>query len=146
MKEYKIGFLCSRKVPAEIILKTYDWAIEQREKGNCVMSGFHSKIEKDVFHYLNKGDQPIIIVLARSLKQRWEDGILEGLEKNKLLVISTSPNVNRITQESSSQRNKFIVENCDELVVGYANPKGKLSKLLNSCIKPRGQIQPVWNS
>ncbi len=44
---YKIGFLCSRKVLAEIILKTYDWAIDQREKRNCIMSGFHSKIEKN---------------------------------------------------------------------------------------------------
>ena len=49
LKEHKVGFLCSRKVPAKIILKTYDWAIEQRKKGVCVVSGFHSKIEKDVF-------------------------------------------------------------------------------------------------
>ena len=42
----KIGFLCSRKVPLEIVLKTYDWAIKQREKSICVISGFHSKIEK----------------------------------------------------------------------------------------------------
>lgn len=47
----KVGFLCSRKIPVDIILKTYDWAIEQREKGICVISGFHSKIEKDVFHF-----------------------------------------------------------------------------------------------
>ena len=30
---YKIGFICSRKIPAQIILLTYDWAIEQKEKG-----------------------------------------------------------------------------------------------------------------
>jgi len=47
LDNYKIDFLCSRKVPAVIILKTYDWAIEQRDKGLCVVSGFHSKIEKD---------------------------------------------------------------------------------------------------
>jgi hypothetical protein len=50
LKNYKIGILCSRKVPAKIILKTYDWVIEQRDKWICVVSGFHSKIEKDVFH------------------------------------------------------------------------------------------------
>ncbi|HQF42082.1 MAG TPA: hypothetical protein PK073_04140 [Ignavibacteriaceae bacterium] len=52
LNQYKIGFLCSRKVPANIILKTYDWAIEQRDKEICVVSGFHSKIEKDVFDIL----------------------------------------------------------------------------------------------
>jgi len=45
LNKHKIGFLCSRKVPADIILKTYDWAIEQRDNGICVVSGFHSKIE-----------------------------------------------------------------------------------------------------
>lgn len=50
----KIGFLCSRKVPANIILKTYDWAVAQRDKGIRIVSGFHSKIEKDVFEILMK--------------------------------------------------------------------------------------------
>ncbi|HHT9146151.1 MAG TPA: DNA-binding protein, partial [Candidatus Wunengus sp. YC61] len=69
LENYKIAFLCSRKCPADIILKSYDWAIEQREKGVCVISGFHSKIEIDVLHYLLKGTQPIILALARGLKK-----------------------------------------------------------------------------
>jgi len=68
---HKTAFLCSRKVPADIILKSYDWAIEQRDKGICIISGFHSKIEKDVFHYLIKGNQPVIIVLERYFKKRY---------------------------------------------------------------------------
>ena len=51
----KTAFLCSRKVPASIVLKCYDWAIAQREAGNCGISGFHIQLEKDVFHYLLKG-------------------------------------------------------------------------------------------
>lgn len=68
----KTAFLCSRKVPASIILKCYDWAIQQREEGNCVIIGFHSQIEKDVLHYMLKGNQPIIVVLARDLKSNLE--------------------------------------------------------------------------
>ena len=68
----KIAFLCSRKVPTSVVLKCYDWAITQREKGNCVISGFHSQLEKDVLHYLLKGKQPIIIALARGLKEKLE--------------------------------------------------------------------------
>jgi hypothetical protein len=41
-----------------VVLKCYDWAIEEREAGNFVISGFHSQIEKDVLHYLLKGKQP----------------------------------------------------------------------------------------
>ena len=68
----RTAFLCSRKVPAGVILKCYDWAIEQREKGSCVISGFHSTIEKDVFHYLLKGRQPIIMALHRGIGPEME--------------------------------------------------------------------------
>jgi hypothetical protein len=44
LKLPKTAFLCSRQVPASVVLKCYDSAIEQREKGNCVISGFHSQI------------------------------------------------------------------------------------------------------
>jgi hypothetical protein len=49
----KTAFLCSRKVPAEIVLKSYDWAKQQREKSICIVCGNHSQIEKDVFKILD---------------------------------------------------------------------------------------------
>jgi hypothetical protein len=63
LKLHKTAFFCSRRCPAGVVLKAYDWAIEQREKGRCVLSGFHSRIEKDVLYYLLKGKQPLIIAL-----------------------------------------------------------------------------------
>jgi hypothetical protein len=35
----KTAFLSSRKIPASAVLKRYDWAIEQRENGNCIIIG-----------------------------------------------------------------------------------------------------------
>ena len=67
---HKVAFLCSRDIPASIVLKCYDWAIAQREAGNCVISGFHSVLEKDVLAYLLKGSQPVIVALARGMKVR----------------------------------------------------------------------------
>lgn len=57
LKLNKTAFLCSRQVSAATVLKCYDWAIVQRETGTCVISGFHSIIEKEVLHYLLKGNQ-----------------------------------------------------------------------------------------
>jgi len=51
LKYPKTAFICSRKIPASTVLKCYDWAIKQREKGNGVISGFYSQIEKDVLYY-----------------------------------------------------------------------------------------------
>ena len=84
----KTAFLCSRKVPANVVLKCYDWAIEQREAGKCVISGFHSQLEKDVLHYLLKGQQPIIVALARGLKQQIEPELKEAFYKERLLIIT----------------------------------------------------------
>ena len=131
LKNYKIGFLCSRKVPAGIILKTYDWAIKQRDEGKCIISGFHSKIEQDVFDILLKGKQPIIMVLARSLKKRWSKEILEAVNKNRLLIISPfKQQIKRITTENANKRNKIILDLADQIIIPFTNSNGNLSKIL----------------
>lgn len=128
----KTAFLCSRKVPASIILKCYDWAIQQREEGNCIISGFHSQIEKDVLHYLLKGNQPIIVVLARGLKQKIEPEFLEPIEKGRLLIITPfEENIRRVSEKTAKQRNETMIELADEIVVGFASEGGSLLELIN---------------
>lgn len=129
----KTAFLCSRKISSKAVLKCYDWAIQQRESGNCVISGFHSKIEKDVFHYLAKGDQPIILALPRGLKKRWESEIQELLKTDRFLIISPfEESVTRITQKTSLIRNRMMVELADDVVVGYMDPKGGIKHFIES--------------
>ena len=131
LENYKIAFLCSRKCPADIILKSYDWAIEQREKGVCIISSFHSKIEKNVLHYLLKGTQPIILALARGLKKRLEPELREALDKKRLLLITPfSEHVKRVTIETANQRNRLMAELADEIFVAYALPGGNIEKLI----------------
>lgn len=130
LKNYKVGFLCSRKVPAGIILKTYDWAVEQRDKGICVVSGFHSKIEKDVFDILVKGTQPIILVLARGMMKRWDKKILELVNQNRLLIISPfSEKVTRPTIKTATRRNELIAEISDKIFIAYAKENGNIAKI-----------------
>lgn len=136
LRSKKIAFLCSRKISSQAVLKCYDWAIQQRESGNCVISGFHSQIEKDVFHYLAKGDQPIILALPRGLKKRWEPEIKELLKTDRFLIISPfEESVTRITQKTASIRNQMMIELADEVVVGYMDPGGGLYELLNTSDK-----------
>ncbi len=133
----KTAFLCSRKIPASAVLKCYDWAIEQRENGNCVISGFHSKIEKDVLHYLLKGEQPIILVLARGLKEKLGPEFKKPLEQGRLLIITPFENtVKRITIETAETRNKLMINLADSITVGYVTEGGQLDTLLKSIQKP----------
>jgi predicted Rossmann fold nucleotide-binding protein DprA/Smf involved in DNA uptake len=132
LKKPKIAFLCSRKVSASVVLKCYDWAIEQRENGNCIISGFHSQIEKDVLHYLLKGKQPIILVLARGLKEKLELELEKPLQDGRLLIISPfEKSLKRVTKQTSEIRNKLMIELAEEILVGYASKGGQLEKLLN---------------
>jgi hypothetical protein len=32
----KTAFLCSRRIPAAAVLKCYDWAIAERDRGRCM--------------------------------------------------------------------------------------------------------------
>lgn len=136
LKLTKTAFLCSRQVPASVVMKCYDWAIEQREKGNCVISGFHSQLEKDVFHYLLKGNQPIIIALARGLKERIEPELIKPLEQGRILIISCfDKKVKRVTEETAEIRNKMMIELADNITVGYVSKDGKLESLLKTTKK-----------
>ena len=118
LKLPKTAFLCSRQVPAGVVLKCYDWAIAQREAGRCIISGFHSKIEKDVLHFLLKGKQPIIVALARDLKKRL------------LIVTPFDKKIKRVTPETANQRNHLMAEMADEIFVAYALPGGNIEKLI----------------
>lgn len=132
LNNYKIGFLCSRKVPADIILKTYDWAIKQRDEGKCIISGFHSKIEQDVFEILIKGNQPIILVLARGLLKRWDKHLLKLLQENRLLIISPFNSKNtRPTNQTAIKRNQLIAEISDKIYIPYASSSGMIVGIKN---------------
>jgi len=140
LKLPKTGFLCSRRVPSGIILKTYDWAIEQRDNCVCVVSGFHSKIEKDVMHYLLKGEQPLIMVLARGMKKRWSEEIIAELNKDRLLIITPFEQKNkRVNQQTAMLRDRFITEFAEQIFVPYYSPGGVLDKLLSS-LPPDKQV------
>ena len=135
------AFLCSRKVPASAVLRCYDWAIEQREKGVCVISGFHSQIEKDVLHYLLKGTQPIIVALARGLKEKLEPAFEKPLQENRLLIISPfDESVKRVTTQTAQTRNQLMIDLANEITVGYASAGGNLELLLQGVTKPINRI------
>src|SRR5437867_9850607 len=65
----KTALLCSARCPGEAILRAYDQAAKWRAEGRCVISGFHSPMEKECLRLLLCGQQPIICP-ARALPKR----------------------------------------------------------------------------
>ena len=131
MKLEKTAFLCSQRCPAGIVLKSYDWAKRQREDGSCIVCGNHSQIEKDVFSILMKGKQPVILMLARGMKSRWDPGIDQAIADGRLLVLSPfEQGIKRVTRATAKVRNSLLVEMSDQIMVAYASLGGQLNQLL----------------
>ena len=127
----KTAFLCSDKYSAGSVLKSYDWAGEMRRDGRCVISGFQSRLERDVLDILLSGNQPIIIALARSMYVKPPERLKPYVDAGRLLFVSPfSSSVTRANRETAFARNHFIAENADEVVFGYIHPGGMLERLI----------------
>ena len=115
LKLKKTAFLASSTISSETVLQVYDWATEMRNRGECVVSGFSSKLEQDVLHFLLKGSQPIIIVLARKMYKAIPDELKEPLAQNRLLIISVSTAI-RQSRVTAMARNKYVCEMADRIL------------------------------
>ena len=125
------AFLCSRQVPAAAVLRCYDWAIAQREAGITVISGFHSPLEQDVFRYLLKGRQPVVLALARGLKKQWEPALQKAYDDGRLLIISPfDEHVKRASTSNAIVRNALMIDLAEQIVIGYAKEGGFLERQL----------------
>lgn len=133
LKHQKTGFLSSRKCPAEVVLRSYEWAKLQRKEGNCIICGNHSQIEKDVFEILLKGEQPLILVLPRGLRERWDRNWIESIENGRLLIVAPFPKeIIKVSRASASLKNQTIIDLSDNVTIGFKTPKGQLDKLLRN--------------
>jgi predicted Rossmann fold nucleotide-binding protein DprA/Smf involved in DNA uptake len=133
----KFAFFCSSRYSASCVLRSYDWATEMKDVGLCVISGFHSYIEKDVFEILLNGTQPIILVLARSIYKKVPDRYVSHIESGRLLIVSPFPSgYHRPHSLNADIRNQFIVEHADEIVFAHIHHGGSLEKLSLQVNKP----------
>ena len=115
LKLQKTAFLASSNIASETVLRVYDWATEMRSRGECVISGFNSKLEQDVLHFLLKGSQPIILVLARRMYKVIPKELQEALNQNRLLIVSVS-NAARQSKDTAMIRNRWVCETADKIV------------------------------
>ena len=110
------------------MLKVYDWATDMRNRGECVVSGFCSKLEKDVLHFLLKGNQPIILVLARRMYKTVPLILQEALNENRLLIVSVSVSV-RQSKITALERNKYICNMANKILFMGVTEESSLYEL-----------------
>ena len=84
----KTALFCSAPCPGNAILRTYDQAAQWRDAGSCVISGFHSPVERECLQILLRGDAPVILCPARGMLERlpaqWDIAVASG----QMLILS----------------------------------------------------------
>ena len=109
----KTAFLASSTIPPDMVLKCYDWATAKHE--GCVVSGFSSRLEQDVLHFLIASKQPVIMVLARQMYKQMPQELQSLIDENRLLIISVSNTV-RQSKATALARNKYVCEIADQIL------------------------------
>lgn len=117
LNERKIGFLASRKISTSSVLPTLDWAVEiSRQEDVAVVSGFHSRLEKDVLKFLLKGKCGIIVVLARGMYRKLPQMYETAMSENRLLIITLEKDtVCRVSEYTAHKRNRYVEQISDEM-------------------------------
>lgn len=118
LKQKKVGFLASRKISSLSILPTLDWALKiSKQKDIAIVSGFHSKMERDVLKIFLQGECGIIVVLARGMYHKLPKQYEEAMSQNRLLIISyEKESVTRVSEATAHKRNDYVREIADEMM------------------------------
>ena len=132
-----LALFCSVKCPGDLILKTYDLAQQLREAEVAVIGGFHSPMERECLTILLRGNQPLIVCPARTLKNmRLLSAYKKPLDQGRLLLLSPfSEKERRHTVELASRRNQFVAALATAVFVSYAGPAGKTEALCHQVLQ-----------
>jgi len=128
----KTALFSSNLCPGDEILKAMDLAQQWRDQGRCIISGFHSPIEKECLRILLRGRQPVIICPARSMEniripKEWR----RGIETGRILLLSFfEPPQRRITAGQSEKRNLLVASLADNIYFAHITPGGKTERLV----------------
>ena len=138
-------FLCSKETPGATILKAFDQAAAWRDAGRCVISGFHSPLERQCLDILLRGKQPIVMALARGIGAlRLPAPQRTALEDGRLTIVSPFPSTEkRATADLARRRNRFVAALADDVVFAFISPGGNLSRLAKEIVAWGGDYREL---
>lgn len=127
----KIGYFASSKIASLSVLPTLDWATEIAKCDDvAIVSGFHSKMEREVLDILLRGRCGIICVLARPIYKVIPDIYRDAYAQGRVLFISQNSAKSTMTSRYLCQkRNEYIASISDELVFSSLTSESSLYPL-----------------
>lgn len=138
----KIALFCSARCPGDAILNTFDLARRWRDEERCVISGFHSPIERECLHILLRGRQPIIICPARAIEgMRIPTECRAAFEAGRLLFLSPFvKQPKRVTKDSALRRNEVVAALAGSAYIAHVSPGGQTARIADMLARWRVQL------
>lgn len=125
LKCRKTAFFAPGKISVASVMPCYDWATTMARSGECVISGFNSRLESDVWNLLERGSQPIIVVLTRSRFKVVPMKYRPLLDAGRLLIIFLGYG-SHPCREYATRRNEYVASIADRLVFATFAPESSL--------------------
>ncbi len=127
----KVGYFASGTIASLSVLPTIDWAAEVAKRDDvAIVSGFHSKMEREVLDFLLRGKCGIICVLARSIYKKIPDKFCEAYNTGRVLFIYPfETSATRASRHLCQQRNEYVASISDELVFSSLTPDSSLYRI-----------------
>lgn len=127
----RIGYFASGTIVSLSVLPTFDWATEVSKREDvAIVSGFHSKMEREVLDFLLRGKCGIICVLARSIYKKIPDKYREAYNAGRVLFIAPfKTSATRTSRHLCQQRNEYAASISDSLVFSSLTPESSLYSL-----------------
>lgn len=128
---HKVGYFASGTIATLSVMPTLDWASEVAKRDDvAVVSGFHSKLERQVLDFLLRGKCNIICVLARGIYRVVPDKFRDAYDAGRVLFVSNNNSTSTMTSRRMCQnRNEYVAEISDELVFSSITPESSLYPL-----------------
>lgn len=134
------AWFCSERVPPDLVLPALELAIGVRNAGDTVVSGFHSRVERECLRLLLSGEQPVVACPARDIRGLRPSGEWRrAMEAGRLLLLSAfGRQVKRPTGRSADLRNRVVAALADRVLFVGVSAGGRLHRLARE-VAARGQ-------
>lgn len=115
----KLGVLCSRNAPH----------IGRIPNADVYFGGWHSPKEREIFDWLLGQGKRVVSCPAWGIKGAIRmPPVRDALQENRMLILEMRNRDGDLA--AAEQRNRFVIENADELFVPHTTPGGMLARLL----------------
>ncbi len=115
MEREMTAFLAPSRVSPLSVLPTLDWATAMSHGTRPVVSGFTSRLEKEVLAVLVRGGAPIVLVNAHHGYKRVPAHLQPLLNNDRLLIISLGLG-SRLNRQLAAKRNNYVVRLATDIV------------------------------